>query len=194
MAPFNLSDLAVKELKLPKSTLAPQVSKNHSGRFLIGLFLDFWVIFSLNFFVATFFQTSVKLFLTTSSLRRIWMMTDLTLLNTLSWSSVALMYFFTSFYLNQGQTYGMYKTKCRISIKHHDAAGAFRWSMMSLSLLLTLGLSFLMSKKIPRSWGEVSAHDYLWQNLMEQKEIAAPDLLSLVKDSEVEKEEFWKVA
>lgn len=194
MAPFNLSDLAVKELKLPKSTLGPEIPKNHNGRFLMGLVLDFWNIFTLNFIVATLFQSTVKLHLTTNSLQKIWSMTDLTLLNTLSWTSVATVYFFTSFYLNNGQTAGMHFTKCRISIKGHDAAGAFRWTMISLSLFLTLGMASFMAKKVPESWGKISAHDHLWQELMAQKEVAAPDVMTLVKDVEVEAEELWKVA
>ncbi len=194
MAPFNLSDLAVKEIKLPKSSLGPQVSKNHNGRFLMGLFFDFWNIFSLNFMVATLFQAAVKLHLTTSSLHKVWSMTDLTLLNTLSWSSVAIMYFFTSFYLNNGQTAGMHFMKCRISMKEHDAASAFRWSMMSLSLFFTLGLAYLMIRKLPKAWGEISAHDHLWQELITQKEMAAPDVRTLVKDEEIKDEELWKVA
>lgn len=188
MAPFNLSEFAVKEIKLPKSSLGPGVTKNHNGRFLMGLFLDFWAIFTLNFFVATFFQSSVKLFLTTSSLRKVWAVTDLSLLNSLSWTSVALVYFFTSFYLNQGQTYGMYKTKCRISMKEHDGASAFQWSIMSLSIYFTLGLSFLFVKKME---GKVSAHDHLWHELMAQKEVAAPDVKTLVKD---DVEEFAEAA
>lgn len=177
MAPYNLSDLAVKEIKLPKGSLAPAVSKNHNGRFLMALFLDFWAIFTLNFFVATFFQNAVKLLLTTSSLRKVWSITDLTALNTLSWFSIATVYFFTCFYLNHGQTYGMYKTKCRITMNEHDLKSSFQWAMMSLSLYFSLGLSFFFVKKME---GKIAAHDHLWHELVAQKEMAAPDVRTLI--------------
>ncbi len=183
MAPFNLSDLAVKEIKLPKNSLSPSAEKSFTGRFLAGLFIDFWTIMVLNSVVATFFKASVKLFLTTSSLKKIWYMSDLTSLNALSFSSIAIAYFFTCYYLNHGQTYGMRKTKCRITMKEHDIRSSFQWALMSLSLFLTLGLSFVLAKKMP---GKISAHDYLWQKLVAQKEIAAPDVRTLVKDEVVE--------
>jgi uncharacterized RDD family membrane protein YckC len=149
----------------------------------MGLFIDLWAIFTLNFLVASLFQSTVKLLLTTSSLRKVWTMTDLTLLNSLSWTSVAIMYFFTSFYLNRGQTAGMHLMKCRISMKEHDAASAFRWSMMALSHYFTLGLSFFFVKKME---GKISAHDHLWHELVAQKEIAAPDVRTLIEENVIE--------
>ena len=40
--------------------------------------------------------------------------------------------------------------------------------------------------------GKISAHDHLWHELVAQREVAAPDVRTLVK--EVESEELWKVA
>ena len=61
--------------------------------------------------------------------------------------------------------------------------------MMSISLYCSLGLLFFYVKKME---GKISAHDHLWHELVAQREVAAPDVRTLVK--EVESEELWKVA
>jgi hypothetical protein len=192
MAPYNLSDFAVKELKLPKSSLSPVKQKNMNGRFLTGLFIDFWAIVWASALFVSIFKSGVQMHLTTPSLHKLWDVSHLSALGISSWLTFSFMYFFTSFYFNQGQTAGMKFARCRISMKAHDAASALKWSFFSVSLYFTMGLLFRKGSELLKASGEISAHDHLWQELMKQKEMSAPDVRTL--KTEVAEDEFVAVA
>jgi hypothetical protein len=95
---------------------------------------------------------------------------------------LALGYFFTSYFMNNGQTFGMKVMKVRVSMQAHSLRSAFRWAVMSLSLYFTFGLSLKAGQHVLREHGEICAHDHLWQELMRQKEMAAPDVRTLVPE------------
>lgn len=186
MAPFNLSDLAVKELKIPSEHLAPTKARSFTGNFLMGLFLDFWAQFWMTSITVALFKGSLDVFLTTEKLQSAWDFVDLSPITMFGWGTFAFSYFFFSFYFNQGQTWGMKLTKCRISMDHHSARSALRWSVFALSLFFTLGLSYNRGTKWLAETGAVKSHDHLWQDLMAQKEAAAPDVMTLVPEETVE--------
>lgn len=186
MAPFNLSDLAVKEIKIPGTHLSPAKSKSFIGRFLAAHFIDLWAVFWATTFVTAIFKSAVQMHLMTSSLHKAWGSVALTPFAVFAWTTISLTYFFMSYYMNHGQTPGMKIMKCRVKMSHHSFMEALHWALKSLAVYVSFGF------KAKAFSANVGPHDYLWQELVAQKEIAAPDLMTLVTD-EV-KEEFAEAA
>lgn len=186
MAPFNLSDFAVKETKIHSAHLSPAKSKNFVGNLLVAHFLDFWAIFWATTLATAVFKAAVQMHLTTSSLHKAWGSVSLLSFSVFAWTAIAMTYFFISYFLNHGQTAGMKLTKCRVKMKHHDYRDSFQWALKSLGIYFTMGF------KAKSFNANVAAYDYLWHELVAQKEEAAPDIRTLVKDEVVE--EFAEAA
>lgn len=176
MAPFNLSDFAVKETKIPSAALRPQETKGNVGLFLRAHFLDFWMIYFLNGLATKALHLSMKTHLTTKALSHAWTVSDLSTISFATWGAVAATYFFCSYYLNHGQTPGLMISKCRVRVREHSLTDALQWSFKSISVFVSLGLITSRYKD------DILAHDHLWHELVAQKEIAAPDVRSLVTE------------
>lgn len=186
MAPFNLSDLAVKEMKIPGTNLSPAKSKNFVGRLLVAHFLDFWAIFFATSFATSMFSLSFKVHLTTNGLSKAWDFVSLSPFTVFAWTAIALTYFFTCYFMNHGQTPGMKLMKCRVKMKHHHLKDSLKWAVRSFGVYVSMGLT---AKAFSAN---VGAHDYLWHELVAQKEMAAPDIRTL--KPEIRDEDLWKVA
>jgi uncharacterized RDD family membrane protein YckC len=186
MAPYNLSDLAVKEIKLQKSHLTPAHEETHNGKFLMAHFVDFWTVFWASTMMTGIFKTSTLTFMNSHILEQSWTNVSYVSFRMFAATLVGMTYFFMSYYMNNGQTFGMKLMKCRISMNSFCARSSFRWAVMSLSLYFTLGLSFKKGTSMLANFGKIASHDHLWQELMRQKEISAPDVRSLERETEVE--------
>ena len=184
MAPYNLSDLAVKEIKISGKQLSPQSEKSYTGNFLLAHFLDFWALFWGTTISIGLYKASLAVYLNTEGLRTAWDLVDFSAANLFGWSAFAFSYFFFSYFFNDGQTWGMKLTKCRISMGHHDARNSLRWAVFSLSVYFTLGLSYKKGMAWLAPAAKVTSHDHLWHELVAQKDVAAPDVMSLVKEEE----------
>jgi hypothetical protein len=117
----------------------------------------------------------MKAFMTTESLRDAWADINFSPLKAFTWLTLGFAYFFCSYYMNEGQTYGMRKMKLRISMKAHSARSSLRWAMKTMSLW-----TLLKGKEA------FVAHDHLWHELVRQKEMAAPDVRTLAPATEEE--------
>lgn len=186
MAPYNLSDLAVKEIKLHISHLSPAQEKSFTGKYLQALFVDFLTVFYASTTMTGIFMASTYGLMKSSILKHSWHSVNFLSFQLFAATLVGLTYFFISFYMNNGQTYGMKLLKCRISMNSYCARSSFRWALMSLSMYFTLGLSYRKGTEMLKDFGKITAHDHLWQELMRQKDIAAPDVRTLVKETKVE--------
>ncbi len=186
MAPFNLSDLAVKEMKIPETHLSPTKTKSFVARLLVAHFLDFWTIFWMTALATSMFKLSFQVHLTTKGLNKAWDLVSLSPFTFFAWTAIAVTYFFVSYYLNHGQTAGMKLMKCRVKMNHHDSKGSLQWAFRSFGVYASMGLT---AKAFSAS---VGAHDYLWHELVAQKEASAPDIRTL--KPEVRDEDLWKVA
>lgn len=176
MAPFNLSDFAVKETKIPGEALRPHQKKNYIGLFLRAHFVDFWTIYFLNSLATKTLHFSMGPHLTTKALSKAWKMSDLSTFSLLTWVAVGMTYFFCSYFMNHGQTPGMMMSKCRVKMKEHSFSDAFKWTLKSFSVFLSLGMV------TPGFRHEILAHDHLWHELVAQKDVAAPDVRTLVSE------------
>lgn len=186
MAPFNLSDLAVKEMKIPETHLSPAKSKSFVARNLAAHFLDFWAIFWVTTFATSMFKLSFEIHLTTNGLSKAWDLVSLSPFTVFAWTSIAVTYFFTSYFMNHGQTAGMKIMKCRLKMSHHSLKESLLWAVRSFGIYVSLGLT---AKAFSAN---VRAHDYLWHELVAQKELIAPDVRTLTP--EIRDEDLWKVA
>lgn len=186
MSPFNLSDLAVKEIKIAPSELSPPMPKSFVGKLLIAHFLDFWAIFWATTAATSMLKLSMQPHLTTKGLSGAWNLVSLSPFTIFAWTAIAVTYFFTSYYLNHGQTVGMKLMKCRIKMKHHDLKDSLQSAVKSIGVYGSLGIT-------AKAFSEnVGSHDYLWQALVEQKELSAPDIRTL--HPTIQDEDLWKVA
>lgn len=190
MAPYNLPDLAVKEMKLHPSALAPAKAPSFVGKFLSAHFIDFWLLFFLSTTTMSILRGAVGVFFTTPSLRSAWRLVDFSPVTMLTWIAFAFTYFCGSYFMNHGQTYGMKLTKCRVNLPEHDARASLRWAVFSVSLLFTAGLSFRKGLAWLKDHGAVVAHDHLWRELMVQREVVAPDLLTLIPEESAVEEKI----
>lgn len=176
MAPYNLSDYAVKETRIAGKDLYPAAKVSLMKPFLKAHFLDFMYIYLINDLAMRALSASLKSHLTTLALKKAWKMSSLSAFSLTSFVVMAVTYFFCSFYLNHGQTPGMMLAKCRVRLKEHSFAGSLNWTFKSLLIGMTCGWI------APRFKEDVLAHDHLWHELVAQKEMAAPDVRTLVAD------------
>ncbi len=186
MAPFNLSDFAVKELKIPSPHLRPAQPGSYMGKFLTAHFLDFWALFWINAIASFFLKNTFGNFMSTKSLNAAWDAVNFSPAAGFTFIAFSFAYFFTSYFMNHGQTWGMKVMKCRVRMKEHSFSESLRWTLKSFATYATLGL---ITQRFAPS---VVPHDHLWHELVTLKEMAAPDVRTLLTTTE--EEENWNIA
>ncbi len=187
MAPFNLSDFAVKEIKIPTPHLVPAKTGNYLGKFLAAHFLDFWALVWINATATFLFKSTLGSFMSTRELTQAWDAVNFSAATGFTFMAFSFAYFFTCYYMNHGQTPGMKVMKCRVRVKEHNFSESMRWTLKSFATYATLGL---VSQRFASS---VVPQDHLWHELVTLKEVAAPDVRSLITTTEKE-EEFARAA
>lgn len=188
MAPYNLSDFAVKEIKISGSELAPATTENYLGKFLLAHLIDLWSIFCITLTAKIFFQATVSALIMTPKLHNAWDLVDFSVMTFTTMLPVGLAYFFTSYFMNHGQTYGMKLTKTRIVMREHSFTDAFQWALKSFAIFATFGYK---AKSYIES---VSAQDHLWRVLITQKETSAPDVRTLITEATVTEMDYKEAA
>ena len=102
-------------------------------------------------------------------------------------------YFFFCYFMNSGQSYGMFLMKKRIQMKSKSFVPAFKWASRSTILCFSFGLSHFIEKKI---WSDFQAHDHLYHELISHHEEYTVDIL--LRGQEFKKaapeEEIWSKA
>ena len=93
-------------------------------------------------------------------------------------------YFAFSYYLNQGQTYGMFKNKKKVHFHSFTWKNLFKWSVISSAAGMSFGLPLLFPKFV--SWAEqkcnmsFAPHDDLYHELFIPKNEWAPVLAEMI--------------
>lgn len=105
-------------------------------------------------------------------------------------------YFFFSYFLNHGQSCGMYLVNKRIIMESKNYREASKWALHSSLMCLSLGLSYLFKRKL---WDKFTEHDYLYNNLVTAQTYPIPiDLLirldEIHKQNELVATEWKKTA
>lgn len=175
MAPYNLSDLAVKEMKMKSTDLLPAHPPVAKRKFIWSLLFDVGVAYFLTtIFTGSFHEMIVSFSAKFSRL-------SVTDMNRIAFPVMLMSYLFLSLYLNHGQTFGMFLTKCRMRMRQHHPIDALRGTFSALFVTFSLGLLW---KKFSHVFVE---KDHLWRELLVQKDTFAPDVRTL-KPDEVETE------
>ena len=187
MAPFNLSEFAVKEIKIPSPQLRPAQTKSFLGRYLASHLLDFWALVWMNATATYIFKMTFQSFMSTNKLNNAWDMVNFSRAAGFTFIAFSLIYFFTCYSMNHGQTWGMKVMKCRVRMKEHSFSDAVAWTLKSAVTYATLGFA---TNKFAHS---IVAHDHLWHELIIQKEMRAPDVRTLATKVN-EEEEFVEAA
>jgi hypothetical protein len=91
------------------------------------------------------------------------------------------LYFFFSYFLNHGQSYGMFLLKKRLQMNSKSFMESLIWSSHSTLLCLSFGLSYFLKKS---KWNQYKEHDYLYNNLVSQKEVSPISLLGKIAEFE----------
>ena len=165
-----------------------------SWKTLVALFIDFYIVAMATSFISFAFQAAFTTLMASPRMRYSLKMIDM---DSLTFSILPLMlvsYFFLSFYMNNGQSYGMEKMKIRFEHSEYNLRSSLIWAVRSSSVIMTLGLTMLFLKDFYKS--ECVSHDHLYQNLMIQREWAAPSVIerTTIEDIQYVQEEFARAA
>lgn len=104
------------------------------------------------------------------------------------------LYFFFSYFLNHGQSYGMFLMKKRLIMKSKSFMDSLTWSSHSTLLCLSFGISYFLTKL---KWKQYNEHDYLYHNLMTQLEVTPVILINEIDSFEKQSHQDkipWKQA
>jgi hypothetical protein len=193
MNPINLVNYAEQSLKVPSEFLAPNPKKQDwkIWKLFLGHYIDFFSAFIFTIIISGVFNNSIKTMLVTKGLQRAW--TKDFVIFTFSGSVLPTMlfcYFFFSYFLNDGQTWGMYLLKKRIRMKDKCFKEAALWACSSMVLCFSLGLSYFIHKE---KWQNIKSYDYLYDHLMLDKDVAPINLLSEIAKFNYENPEKIKI-
>lgn len=189
MNPIKLVDYAEHSLKVPSEFLAPQAKKEDVKlwKVFFGHYLDFSAAVVATTMMSTFFNLSLKSFLVTKGLQKIWSDEVVSSFTIGALPSMVFCYFFFSYFFNHGQTWGMHLLKKRVSMNDKSFKEAAMWACSSMVLCFTGGLSYFIMKG---KWQNFKANDYLYDHLMVERTLSPVHLVSAIEEYDrLEKEE-----
>lgn len=189
MSPIDLIPFAEHSKKLPKKVLSPENKTEplETWKILTSHFLDFGMAFMLSSSMALVFNLSIKGLLMTRGLRSAFSEATAFKLSMALFPLILFSYFFSSYFLNNGQTYGMYILKKRMEMKSNSLRDSFSWATHSFLLCVTGGISLLAKKDV---WKSFRTHDHLYTDLFIHKDYKTMDLVEKTKtDLDIEQEE-----
>lgn len=187
MGHIDLTEFALREQKLPKKLLVPETQQDPTPTWKIlgAHYLDFMAVAVFTSFSAVMFNHSIKLFMTTKSLRLAFNEQATISLASSLLPMMLFSYFFLSYFLNQGQTWGMFTFKKRMKMPSQSFKSAFYWAAHSLFMCITGGLFYLAKRE---EWQNIQKHDYLYHELLVHKEDYSVNLLKRIDEQKVEEE------
>lgn len=181
MRPIDLTEFALKEQKLPKKFLSTvsQDTPTSTWKILSAHFLDFLAVSVFTSFSAVMFNHSVKLLLTSKSLKSAFHEEATISLASTMLPLMLFSYYFICYFMNHGQTWGMHGFKLRVKMKSQNYQDAFYWAAHSFFLCITGGLFYLAKKE---EWQNIKGHDYLYQSMLDHKEHYAVNLFERIEE------------
>lgn len=185
MTPIDLKTFADYSSKIPGTLLAPEAKNKKPSAFklLFAHGIDFQIVAAMAFVMESVFKISLKGFAMTNRLELAFQFLDKGSLILFFFPLMLFTYFFGCYFLNHGQTLGMYFMKKRVSLQETSFRESALWAANSLALCLSFGMSWVLTKA---GWQSFHDHDYLYQELTTYRESKAIDLLPMTLDEEVE--------
>lgn len=197
MNPIDLKEFAEHSQKLPSEWLHPQSKKSEFKLWKVFFthYLDFAAAFTTTVMIAAVFNQSLKALVVANSLQKVWKDEIIMSFSASMLPFMVFSYFFFSFFMNHGQTWGMVLMKKRIEMKSQSFKDAGLWACYSMVLCFTGGLSYLIKKE---KWQSFKPHDFLYDTLTMEREFAPVNLLSEIDKFNVvevaHEEEDWAQA
>ncbi len=182
MNPINLVTFAEHSEKLPPTLLAPPKEKPQTWKLLLGHSMDFFMAITMVSVMVAMFNLSVSTLMVTQGLQGIFNFSTLESFSGAVIPFVVFNYFFMSYFLNHGQSWGLMLMGKRLPMPSKSFRRAIRWATHSSLLCLSGGLTFLLFKKI---WSELQDSDYLYQDLMRVEEKEQIDLRAFMEPKKI---------
>lgn len=197
MTPIDLVPFAEHSQKLPSQLLSPKQIKDnrHTMKLLFAHWLDFVVVMGIIGMMSALFSHGVQFFMVTKGLRLALPANSASTFMSSLVPFTIFNYFFFSYFMNQGQSWGMLMMKKRIEIQNKNFMSAFKWAAWSTMLCLSCGIVYAFTKT---KWTGVKEHDHLYSDLVAFRNDDSINLLNTVEkwSAEVppELEEWQKAA
>jgi hypothetical protein len=197
MAPIDLVEYAVFSKKIKADRLmagAPILKQVTRYQLCMAHLIDILVVLYLAVFLNVIMRLALQPLLVTKQLQIAAMQMQHPFL--LIFGLTFLGYFFSAYYLNQGQTYGGYRLKLRIHLPPQDLMASCRWIALTLMSYLSLGLATSKGREYfqQHDWGKIVTHDYLYYHLMLDRAAAPMDLVAQATSSHAEAAEDYQQA
>lgn len=191
MTPVNLLLFAEHSLKLPEQYLSPVRPVEKKWPVFAAHMMDFGMVFLGTFMMTAIFNHGVGFFMVTRGPKAVFTPEVVVNLSTTFLPLILFSYFFFSFFLNNGQTWGMQTMKKRIPMKEQSFKDAFKWAIWSGLLCYSCGLTHFFRQQ---AVNQIKAHDWLYHDLLAIREYSAINLLEHVQEFEEELPPVWKEA
>lgn len=171
MKSIDLVLFADHSQKLPSALLEPRDLQGHISpiaKILMAHFIDFFMALAITTTISQSFNLSFKLLLSSKLLKSAMTSEHSASFTVLIFPLVLLCYFALSYFMNHGQTWGMFLVKSRISLRDRSFKDTVLWGCYSFSICFSGGISILLLKNMNIK-ASFQGHDYLYQDLMTPK-------------------------
>ena len=182
MRSLDLVTYANHSRRIPATLLMPAapIKDFSTKRILLAHGADFWSAYFLASMMSMMSLQSIQFIMVSSGIKLHFLQSISFDFSFLMFPMIVFSYFFFSYLMNHGQTYGMYLMKKRIKMEELSFMKALKWASHSTLLCFSFGISFLLRKEI---WKEMRTHDYLYHELLTHKDVTHINLLSRTRDA-----------
>jgi hypothetical protein len=183
MNQIDLIFLAENSKRLPKSFLSVLIKKknNLTWKLLTSHFVDFFIITLVASTLSLVLFNSIKTVIIVEMIQNIINKNNFWIFLSLMLPPLIFVYFFCSYFLNHGQSYGMFLMKKRLAITSKSFIESLVWSSHSTFLCLSFGISYFFKST---KWTQFKEHDYLYHDLLAQIEICPISLIAKITEFE----------
>lgn len=196
MAPIDLKQFADHSQKIPSKYLNHFHKDSFTRKILLSHLIDFAAIFMIAWSMKFFMEATFGSFMLGKSLKTIWAQTPTETTFPFFFAVTTATYFYCSYFLNHGQTWGMHKMNLRSSMEEFSFKDAGIWTLFSMSVYVTgslfiyRGLDWVNAQGA----GKISHHDFLYQTFVMIKDEKAPSLVDLTQEEALEDYSEYKIA
>lgn len=192
MKSIDLKKFALYSQKLPEAFLdsTTEAPKMSLAKVLAAHFMDMGLCLSGFGAMVALYNVTVRSLLVTSKLQFAFSEEYIGQISMFFLPLVVSSYFFTSYFMNNGQTWGMNLFKARLKVKEQSFRESLMWAIHSTLLCFSAGTLLVASKT---KWQDFSHKDYLYQELMLHRDSSSVNLFSLIEETH-EEEHYSEIA
>jgi hypothetical protein len=189
MTPPDLGLYVHTSKKLSPQDLGAPAQGPSVLKILAAHLVDFWMVVASATAVLGVLKASASGLMVTSKLSRSLELSTSAPMLFFMIAGLGFCYFFFSYFFNHGQTYGMHLLRLRVNLPHYGLRACLRWTLFSLALCLSGGLTIPVRQLLRRTGdGEFSVQDVLYQKLMEPRTLPSVNLVRAIELAEAQEE------